>query len=51
MIDNETTVKTLFLRKDNKVELRPANPDFPVQLHNARKVAIQGVVIGLLRCL
>jgi repressor LexA len=51
MVDNETTVKTLFLRKDNKVELRPANPDFPVQLHNARKVAIQGVVIGLLRCL
>ncbi len=51
MVDNETTVKTLFQRKDNKVELRPANPDFPVQVHNARKVAIQGVVIGLLRCL
>ena len=51
MADNETTVKTLVQRKDNKVELRPANPDFPVQLHNARKVAIQGVVIGLLRCL
>ncbi|MEI8079868.1 MAG: transcriptional repressor LexA [bacterium] len=51
IVDNETTVKTLFLRQDNQVELRPANPAFPVQLHRARKVAIQGVVIGLLRCL
>lgn len=48
MVNNETTVKTLYL-KDGKVELRPANPSFKTQVYPADKVYIQGVVVGLQR--
>lgn len=48
LIGNETTVKSLYL-SDSRIELRPANPDFKSQFYPAEKVAIQGVVIALLR--
>lgn len=48
LVDNETTVKSLYIHGD-QVELRPANPDFEPQFYPLDKVAIQGVVIGLHR--
>ena len=48
MVEGETTVKTLFI-KDNRVELRPANPDFAPQYYALDKVHIQGIVIALHR--
>jgi repressor LexA len=48
LVEGETTVKSLYI-KSNKVELRPANPDFKSQYCALDKVAIQGVVIALQR--
>ena len=48
MVENETTVKTLYI-KNGMAELRPANPDFKPQFYPLDKLAIQGVVIALMR--
>ena len=48
MIDNETTVKYLYLA-DNRWELRPANPAFESQFYDLDKLQIQGVVVALQR--
>jgi SOS regulatory protein LexA len=45
--NGETTLKTLFREKDGTVRLQPANPEFKPII--VREVAIQGVVIGVLR--
>ena len=48
MVDNETTVKSLYIR-DGQVELRPANPAYKPQLYALDKVTIQGIVTNLMR--
>ena len=48
MVENETTVKTLYI-KNGMAELRPANPDFKPQFYPLDKLEIQGVVIALMR--
>jgi repressor LexA len=48
LVDNETTVKSLYIKND-MVELRPANPDFKSKFFPIDKVFIQGVVISLHR--
>lgn len=48
LVDNETTVKSLFFR-DDMVELRPANPSYETQFYPLEKVFIQGIVIALHR--
>jgi len=48
LVGNETTVKSLYI-SNNRIELRPANPDFSAHFYPAEKVAVQGVVIALLR--
>ncbi len=48
LVNNEVTVKT-FYRKNNIIELHPANPDFKVQKYPANEVAIQGRVVLLQR--
>jgi repressor LexA len=44
----EATVKRFFLHRDH-VELRPANPDYPVMHYGFDKVLVQGRVIGIQR--
>ncbi len=48
MVDGETTVKSLYLT-DQQWELRPANPDYKSRLVPLDKLAVQGVVVSLLR--
>ena len=48
MIDGETTVKSLYLT-DGQWELRPANPEFKSKMVPLDSLAVQGVVVGLLR--
>ncbi|MBT3380533.1 MAG: transcriptional repressor LexA [Lentisphaerae bacterium] len=50
LVDNETTVKSLYFR-DDMAELRPANPDYESQFYPLDRVSIQGVVIALHRTL
>ena len=49
LVNNETTVKSYYLLCGKKVELRPANADYPVQCYPASEVALQGKVIALHR--
>ncbi len=46
--DTDTTVKTMYINGD-KIELRPANPDFESQFYDFDDVACQGVVVALHR--
>ena len=46
---NEVTVKSFFPKTGGRVELRPANPEYDVQIYPAEEVSIQGRVIGLQR--
>ncbi len=45
----EVTVKSWYNGKRGTVELRPANPDFPVQTFKASEVTVQGKVLELRR--
>lgn len=47
--EQEATLKRLGSRKGGRVELQPANPDFPLQVYPAKRVRIQGVVVGNVR--
>lgn len=47
-VDNESTVKRIFQNKD-QVELRPANASMTSMWYPPDQVAIQGIVIGLIR--
>lgn len=46
--DGETTVKSYY-PAGNRVELRPANPDFKSRTYSRREIAVQGKVVGLIR--
>jgi repressor LexA len=48
LIDGEATVKR-FYRKGPSVELHPANARMKPLVVEAKKVRIQGVVVGLIR--
>ena len=48
MVDNETTVKSLYLA-DNQWELRPANPEYKSRFVPLEQLNIQGVVVALMR--
>ena len=48
MVDNETTVKSLYLT-NNQWELRPANKDFKSRFVPLEQLNIQGVVVALQR--
>src|SRR5688572_244082 len=47
LIDNESTLKTLFVDKDGKTKLKSENPKFPT-LEPVRELVIQGVMVGLI---
>lgn len=50
LIDNEeATLKRFRDRGDGSVELVAENPDIPNMIYTAQRVAIQGVVVGVLR--
>ena len=49
LIDNsDATIKTLY-RRDELVELRPANRALQPQIYSPDRVAVNGVVVGVLR--
>ncbi len=48
MVDNETTVKSLYL-SNNQWELRPANSDYKSRFVPLEQLNIQGVVVALQR--
>ena len=48
LVDGEATVKR-FYRKDEKIELRPANERFTPILADPSSVRLEGVVVGLVR--
>lgn len=49
LIDGEATIKT-YIRKKNRIELHPANPDFNViTVEDSQEFSIEGVLIGLVR--
>lgn len=52
-VENESTVKRYFLRRNEKdrrlVELKPANSQMKSLWYSPEQVAIQGLVIGLIR--
>jgi repressor LexA len=45
---SEATLKRLY-RDRNRIRLEPANPAFPTQVYDESDVAVQGVVVGILR--
>jgi repressor LexA len=45
----DATLKTLLINDDGTITLMPANPDFEPVTLAAKRVAIQGVVVGQLR--
>jgi repressor LexA len=45
---SEATLKR-FYRNRNLIRLEPANPMFPTQTYDEEDVAVQGVVVGILR--
>jgi repressor LexA len=45
---SEATLKR-FYRDRNLIRLEPANPMFPTQTYDETDVAVQGVVVGILR--
>ncbi len=45
----ECTVKSYYPHDQNTIELRPANPDYQVQIHPKDQVQFQGKVIALNR--
>ena len=49
LVNNETTVKSYYLRRGGMVELHPANEEFSVQCYPAADVTVQGKVIALQR--
>ncbi|AFJ01406.1 SOS-response repressor and protease LexA [Methylophaga frappieri] len=50
LVDNtDATLKTLLINDDDTVTLMPANPDFEAITLGARRVRIQGVVVGQMR--
>ncbi len=46
--DGETTVKSYY-PSGNNIELRPANPDYPVRVFPKSQLAVQGKVAALMR--
>ncbi|MGD8251638.1 MAG: transcriptional repressor LexA [Desulfobacterales bacterium] len=46
--EEEATVKRFFLRED-RIELHPENPDYPVMTYSFDEVMVQGKVIGIQR--
>ena len=49
LVNNETTVKSYYLRRGGMVELHPANEEFSVLCYPAADVTVQGKVIALQR--
>lgn len=49
LVQGEVTVKSYFPKTGGRIELRPANPDFSVQVYPIADVTIQGKVVGLHR--
>ncbi|MFO7754210.1 MAG: transcriptional repressor LexA [Desulfobacteraceae bacterium] len=48
--NEEATVKRFYLdRSTGSIELRPENPDFPVQKYGLDDILVQGKVIGVMR--
>lgn len=45
----EVTVKSYFPKTQGRIELRPANPEYNVQIYSADEVSIQGRVVELRR--
>ena len=45
----ECTVKSFYPHDAESIELRPANPDYHVQIHPVDQVRLQGKVIALQR--
>ncbi|MBQ7394030.1 MAG: repressor LexA [Lentisphaeria bacterium] len=45
----ECTVKSYFPHDQHSIELRPANPDYQVQIHRKDQVQFQGKVVALHR--
>ena len=45
----EVTVKSYFPKTQGRIELRPANPEYNVQIYSAEEVSIQGRVVELRR--
>ena len=43
------TVKKLYREAGNRVRLQPANPTMSPMVYDASEVAVQGVVVGLIR--
>ncbi len=51
LIDGEeATLKRLKTRQDGCVELIAENPEMPPLIYAAERIAVQGVLVGLLRC-
>lgn len=48
ILHEEATVKRFFRRAD-AIELRPENPDYPVQHYGLAEVLVQGRVVGVVR--
>ena len=49
LIDNQEVTLKELARDGDFVELRPANPNYPTRRYSAERVAIQGVLSGILR--
>lgn len=45
----DATLKTLLINDDDTVTLQPANPDFEPVTIEAKRLSIQGIVVGQLR--
>ncbi len=49
LIDNSDATIKSFYRRDEVVELRPANRRFPPQIYPPDRISLNGVVVGVLR--
>jgi repressor LexA len=49
LIDGAYATLKRLCREGKKIKLIPANPDYPVQIYEESRVAVQGVLVGILR--
>lgn len=49
IVDGKNQIRSAYLKPQDKIELRPANPEFKTQVFPASEITIRGVVAALQR--
>ena len=49
LLGDEVTLKRLYRHDESTYRLQPANPELPPMFVSAEQLAVQGIVVGLVR--